>query len=135
MRLSLSMGADLNAAEGVWVEYDNDVSFKLRYASPEIIRKIRKGYTKKRWRRNEQIEIVNDDAFDTELWDKIIEAWKGITMSNTNTGKEEEAPCTKENKTKLIDISADHGNFILEKATDISTFTDVEQEDKEQKNL
>ena len=133
MKLDLSTGSKLSSSEGVWVEFDNDVSFKVRYASPEVIRNIRKGHTKRRWRSNQQIEIVNDDEFDAELWDKMIEAWKGVTMFDSE-GKTGEAPCTKENKLKLIDISAEHANFILEKSTDISTFNDIQQEDKEIKN-
>lgn len=133
MRVDLSIGTKLSSSEGVWVEFDNDVSFKVRYASPEVIRKIRKGHTKRGWRQNARIETVNDDAFDAELWDKVIEDWKGIVIPD-DTGKEIIAPCTKENKLKLIDISAEHGSFILEQATDISNFIDVAQEDKETKN-
>ena len=133
MKLSLSIGNKLSSSEGVWVEYDNDVSFKVKFVSPEIIRGIRKGHTKKRWRSNQQIEIINDDTFESELWDKMIEDWKGITVPDSS-GNDIEAPCTKENKSKLVAVAAEHANFILEKATDISTFTDVKQEDKEIKN-
>ena len=134
MKLSLSIGDKLSSSEGVWIEFDNDVSFKIKYASPEIIRKLRKGHTKKRWRGGVRIDDTNEDAFESELWDKVIVEWKGITNPD-ESGKEVEAPCTTKNKLKLIAVSAEHANFIIERAGDISIFTDVAQEDKEIKNL
>ena len=133
MKLSLSIGDKLSSAEGIWVEYDTDVSFKIRYASPEIIRGIRKGHIKKSWRNSERVEIVNEVASDEHLWDKMIEDWKGIT-EGIGEG-EVPAPCNKANKLKLIAISAEHGNFILENARDLSNFSNIQQEDKELKNL
>ena len=128
MKLDLNT-ADKLEAEGIWVEYDKDVSFKIRGTSPKIVQKIRSGNVKKKWRNNQRVEDINDDKYETDLWDYLIEDWKGIYLG------EGEAKPTRENKKKLAELSTEHANFVLEYASDISNFVDQDQEDKERKNL
>lgn len=120
------MAINLNNAEneeGVWVEYDEDVSFKLRHLSPKKTAAIRKKFVTRKLTAGSWSESVQDKdtkKHDKALYDHIIEDWKGVELGNVD------AECTADNKVILMDYSIDISNFIIEKAKNI-------YEQKEQK--
>jgi len=107
--------------EGVWIKYDDDVSFKIRYLSPKAGRKLRKPLVKTKWRASEKVEEVNEQLFDDALIDYMVIDWKGIEFG----GKK--AECTLENKKKLTELFSDVAVFILESAKDHASF--IEQKE------
>lgn len=126
MSLVLSKNNKMN--EGIWFEYDTEVAFKIRYLSPEKVRQLRKPHVKTKWVRGEQVETINDDAFNDSLNDYIIADWRGV---ESEPGKK--ADCSLENKKKLVDVNGDVTSFILEMAQNLYQFSIVEQE-KQEKN-
>jgi hypothetical protein len=72
--------------------------FGLRRFNTEIYRQIRKRHTKApKFRRNQMIDQIDEDAINADLLDYMIKWWKKVKSSVT--GKDVE--CTKENKLKL----------------------------------
>tara|TARA_R100001530_G_scaffold87103_1_gene60671 strand:- start:8960 stop:9382 length:423 start_codon:yes stop_codon:yes gene_type:complete len=132
MLLDLSVGG-----EGIWAEYDEDVSFKIRFASPESIRKSRNKYVKTKMRGGVRQEIemskTDNEKWDADLWDMMVEDWKGVVTTD-NTGKQTPLECTKVHKKLLADKSGAHANFIMDFAQDINNFVDEKQTEEELKN-
>jgi len=129
--MKLDLGKAEKLIEGVWAEYDNDVKFKIRYVSPKHSRMSRRKFTKMKniqGIRQEQMSRSDEDKWDIDLWDYMIEDWKGIEIDNNP------APCTKENKKLLADHSADHATFIMDFAMSISNYQDSQQQEIEEKN-
>lgn len=129
------MGLDLGKVdkliEGTWVDYDDEISFKIRYVSPKFSRMSKKKYTKTkviRGSRQENMSRTGEEEWDKDLWDHMIEDWKGITIN----GKP--AECNRENKKMLSDCSTDHANFIMEYAMSVANFQDKEVTEEEVKN-
>lgn len=102
--------------EGVWVEYDEEVSFKIRYLSPETTRKIRKSFLKSKYRRHEKVEEIDEDGFNDALINHMIIDWKGIEFD----GKP--AKCDIINKKMLVDLYGDVGIFVIEHSSDHNDF-------------
>jgi hypothetical protein len=118
------MGFDLNQdlTDGVWVEYDTDVSFKIRYLMPEKMDEIRNRCAKKKWRQGQQVTETDDKRLNEMLADYVIEDWKGIS-ENGNM-----ASCTPPNKIRLIGKSIEISNFIFGIAGDIANFEKQKRE-------
>lgn len=109
--------------KGVWVEYDEDTSFLIRYAAPDTLRSIRKRHVRDKWFRGQKQEDVNDKAFNDDLIDWVLEDWKGILMPDGNP-----APCNRENKQRFMGLAGSHAQFIIEQAQELSLFQDKQRE-------
>ena len=123
MAINLS---NANKEEGIWVEYDEDVSFKIRHLSPKKTQDMRKGFLKRKTiggMVHEEMTEKDQKSFDNALFDYMIEDWKGIVLDENVP-----AECTKENKIKLMNYSIDVSAFILEKARKIYEQKAVSQE-------
>ena len=121
---------NLTKEDGVWVEYDDDVSFKIRHLIPPKVAAMRKKYVTKKRKAGvleENISDANQTKFDEELFDYILEDWKGVVIGN------EAAECNKENKAKLMTNSINISLFVLEKSREIHE-TDLEIQADEVKN-
>lgn len=122
---------NIDSEVGVWVEYDEDVSFKLRHLSPKKVSDIRKKFISKKivgGVRQEEIKDKDQKKFDLALYDHIIEDWEGIKLHGSN------AECNRENKTKLMNGSIDISVFILDEAKKIHE-EKIEVDENEEKNL
>ncbi len=126
--MTLNISENPKFEEGVWVEFDEDVSFKVRYTTQDTIRKIRKKFVKKKWKRGQEVEDVNEDGASDALYDYILIDWKGIELEPKKPAK-----CTPENKKKLINVCANAALFVLHSAQDLANFRD-KQEAQEVKN-
>ena len=115
-----------NQEEGIWIVFDEDVSFKIRPGSPKTMRMAARKAKKAVGTDDDVNKFV--DIQDRELWDWILEDWKGVYIN-----EETEAECTIENKLKLIEFSHDHSNFILKQSLNLSNFLAIKKE-KEEKN-
>lgn len=116
--------------EGIWVRYDDDVEFKIRYVSPAFARKSRLKHTKPKWFRGQQTDDTNQQAWNDDLVDHMLEDWKGVELESNVP-----APCTKENKQKLMDLSGSHATFIIEQAQDLSLFDGRDREIERKNSL
>lgn len=128
----MKLDLDVKLDEGVWAEFDDDVSFKIRCSTPDYIKKSRKKHTKIRWKANQKVEDMNtkeEANWTKELWDHIIQDWKGIEIDKVP------AECSADNKDRLIKMSGRHANFIQDFSMDIDNYRDKEQQEKEVKNL
>lgn len=107
--------------EGVWVDYDEDLSFNIRYLSPKAARKLKKPLVKTKWRGGEKVEDFNEDAYNDALIDYMVIDWEGVEID----GKK--AECNLANKKKLTELFSEISVFILEAAKDYSEFTEQKE--------
>lgn len=114
--------------EGVWFDFDEDVKFKLRYVTPEFVKKSRLKHVKKKFFKGQEQEVVNQSDWDAEMIDYIIEDWQGVIGQDGQP-----APCTKENKMAVVMLSASHSTFIFQHASELEHFMN-EQKENELKN-
>lgn len=115
-------------AEGVWFGFDEDVSFKIRYLSPEDARRLRKKHVKKRFKHGSETEKIDEDAYNNSLTDYMIADWKGVELE---TGKP--AACDLINKKKLVDISSEAALAILHFSQELGNYR-VKEEALAEKN-
>ena len=98
-----------------WVEYNEDVKFKLRALDRKTMSELRKKATKKKYTATPSgrqiVEEVDDELFDALVFDHIISGWEGIVDEE---GKP--LPCTKENKLMLVNSAPTLANWLLDEA-------------------
>ena len=114
MALKLDKTKDMD--DGIWVEYQEGVEFKVRYLLPEKIRQLRKNHVKMKMKRGQLQEVVNDDAYNEDLVDYMVVDWKGVELK----GKPVE--CNKENKLLLSNVNGNVFLFILDYAEEAQNF-------------
>lgn len=71
-------------SEGVWVNWDDELSFLVNYIGKGIIKEARKkSLVKTANRRTHQIEeSIDDDKFDKELMELSFSSWKGMKVKH-----------------------------------------------------
>lgn len=82
--------------DGIWKDYDADVSFKIRPFTPKIARDTKKANTSSKKDGGKLIEVVNNDRWNIDILDYVIQDWKGIEDGSSNP-----LSCIRENKVIL----------------------------------
>lgn len=103
--------------EGVWFDMEGGGKIKLRTMSADAFKEIRKQTVKRKieYKRVEGkaerfvAEDVDDDLQSDLFWDHVI-----LTWDNLYDSKGKEIPCTKENKSLLLNRSVKFLNFVTE---------------------
>ena len=119
----MAFNIDADLTEGVWVDFDTDVSFKVRYLMPEKAEDIRKACSKKKWRGGNMDERLDDAKHTRMLADYIIQGWKGVVAGDGSP-----VDCNAANKVKLLGKSIEISNFIFQTAGDIANFEQKKRE-------
>lgn len=106
--------------EGKWVEYEEGVKLKVRPLYASTTRKIRSKCVSVKNTRRGREEILNDDKFEEEMADYLLEDWEGVVDESGN-----ELECTRENKIALLDIQ-DVASFVFNTAREAELNADAE---------
>lgn len=110
------LNIDADVSESVWKEYDNDVSVKIRPLTPEYIKESRKKNTKKNtMQRGLVVENVNEDKWDDDLSDHMIDGWKGIVDKDNKL-----VPCELNYKKRVLNKFPDLANWIFKTARELA---------------
>lgn len=127
--MALNIGKTKGMDEGVWVDYDEDVSFKLRFLSPDAVRKVKQPLekTKRDHRTGQKTKDVDEIKLTMALLDYVIVDWKGIVIDGKT------AKCTLENKRQLAGISTKAVTFIMDEIQEEANF-EKNQQEKQEKN-
>jgi len=119
-----------------WVEYENEkvrCKFKLRALDRRAIQELRKKAIKKKYiatpAGRQVVEDVDDELFDSLVFDYIIVDWEDII---DDEGKK--LPCTKENKLMVVNSVPNLSNWLLDEAMALFE-TLSRQKEEELKNL
>ena len=108
--------------EGIWSPYGPELTeieqqkkivregYKVRPLRPRNMDHFRKMATHRIWDRNQRVEEVNQEQYNSFLYDFLIEDWEGVYLDEEKT---QPAPCTLENKLLLAGLSLDRANFIV----------------------
>jgi hypothetical protein len=114
----MALNIDADVGQGIWCEYDEDVSIKIKAMTPEFLRKSKNKFVikKKSKRRNAgEEESFDEDGWDDHLVDYVIEDWKGIVNTNNET-----VPCVSENKKILMDKFSSLKVWILQESRNLA---------------
>jgi len=89
--------------EGIWMDYNEEVSVKVRPITKNLMRDFRKKATRKKGFRG--VGDVNEDAYDCAIFEHAIEDWEGIVVPSG-----EKLECNAKNiglvVSRLINFSA-----------------------------
>jgi len=117
---------------GVFFPFDDDGEggVTIRLANGDLLAKIDKKCVKKRveYRRGARHEFIeeNDELRSELLWDYVITGWKGVYNQEDN-----EIPCTKDNKTKLMRGSVKFSSFIGNCVEELTSESEMHTEELE----
>ncbi len=83
--------------EGVWCDYDEKVSVKVRPMTRAKLRELKQQATQKK--KGFRLPQFENELFERLSYDYLIEDWKGIV-----TPKGEPVPCTEKNKVAVCNV-------------------------------
>lgn len=125
MNIEDIIGSKEQQEEGVWVQFEKEVKFKLVHSNarePQAF--YNRGLMKIRRKTPRGMEPPPDklEALTIEmLVEHVVKGWEGLTTKNAQ-GEQVPFPFTKENCTRLLTQSALIRDFVANEAMDVENF-------------
>jgi len=125
-----------------WVSFSDSFDIELAYTERRELERMVERSKKTVWKRHQQVEDYDDERFNAQLAEKIVD-WEGLTLGKlaglTNieiaeSDADQTVPCTDANKVALLNEIYGLNTFIRDTIMDISAFREARAEE-ERKNL
>jgi len=124
-----------------WATFMDTFEVEVKYIERRELRRIIKKASKRAWIKHQPVEDIDENKMAEEM-EELISNWRGLTPEilakilpvDISGMKNEEIPCTYENKIVLLKEAYDFDVFIQETCTDLANFEEEIQEE-EVKNL
>lgn len=113
----MQVNVDADVSQAVWKKYDveGETQVKIKPMTPTMLRTTRANNIDTRNTKVTSLEKVNDEEWDKDLFDELIEDWKGFIDKN-----DKPIPCTRDNKIIVIEKFNSIKQWVLAEARELA---------------